>query len=196
MSKPNKDFIAEEQLIALLKSKDSKGISYLYDKYSAALYGTAYRIVQNQSFAEEVMQDALMNIWNKIDSYDPKKARLFTWMLNIVRNKAIDKVRSAEVRRENKSDSINDVVSILDKAGEYEQNTDAIGLQEIVNTLNEDQKFVLEMIYYKGYTHAELSKEFEIPLGTVKTRLRSAINLLRDRMNVNWNRKATYRKEI
>ncbi|MCV9388420.1 RNA polymerase sigma factor [Reichenbachiella ulvae] len=185
MSKPNKDFIAEEQLIALLKSKDSKGISYLYDKYSAALYGTAYRIVQNQSFAEEVMQDALMNIWNKIDSYDPKKARLFTWMLNIVRNKAIDKVRSAEVRRENKSDSINDVVSILDKAGEYEQNTDAIGLQEIVNTLNEDQKFVLEMIYYKGYTHAELSKEFEIPLGTVKTRLRSAINLLRDRMNVN-----------
>lgn len=185
MPKHTTNHITEETLISLLTQKDSKGISYLYDNYAGALYGTAFRIVQNQAFAEEVVQDSFMNIWNKIGSYDPKKGRLFTWMLNIVRNKAIDKVRSAEVRRENKSDSMDSVVSILAKGGSYETQTDTIGLQDLVNALNEDQRFVLEMVYYKGYTHAELAKEYDIPLGTVKTRVRSAISVLRERMNIN-----------
>lgn len=182
LSGSNAKQISEDQLITMLQNRDSDAISYLYDKYSAALYGTALRIVQNKSFAEEVVQDAFVNIWNKIDSYQAQKATLFTWMLNIVRNKAIDKVRSAEVRRENKSDSIVDVVSILDQGNNYEQNIDTIGLNDIIDSLNEDQKFVLEMIYYKGYTHHELSKKHQIPLGTVKTRLRNAIIVLRKKM--------------
>ena len=168
----------------MLKQRDSHAVAILYDMYAPALYGTALNIVQNKAFAEEVVQDAFFNIWNKIDTYQAKKSKLFTWMLNIVRNKAIDKVRSAEVRRENKSDSISDLVSILDKGNNYEQNTDTIGLSEIVNSLNDDQKFVLEMIYYQGYTHSELSKKHQIPIGTVKSRLRNAIKVLRKKMQL------------
>lgn len=168
----------------MLKQRDSHAVAILYDMYAPALYGTALNIVQNKAFAEEVVQDAFFNIWNKIDTYQAQKSKLFTWMLNIVRNKAIDKVRSAEVRRENKSDSISDLVSILDKGNNYEQNTDTIGLSEIVNSLNDDQKFVLEMIYYQGYTHSELSKKHQIPIGTVKSRLRNAIKVLRKKMQL------------
>ncbi|PIB37090.1 RNA polymerase subunit sigma-70 [Reichenbachiella sp. 5M10] len=185
MTTSNKKHVSEDELLRLLRNKNSKGLEYLYDHYSAALYGAAYRIVQNKSFAEEVLQDAFVNVWKKIDSYDATKGRLFTWLVNIVRNKAIDKVRSAEVRKENKSDSFIDHVSSIDRGNSYEQSTDAIGLQDVLASLDEKERFVLEMIYYKGYTHAELAKEYDMPLGTVKTRLRKAILTLRQRIRIN-----------
>ncbi len=159
-------------------------MEYLYDHYSEALYGTAYKIVKTDQYAEEVLHDALLNVWEKINTYDMEKSRLFTWMLNIVRNKAIDKVRSAEYRRENKSDPIMSVVSKVDSTESTEQSTDAIGLSALVQKLTKEQQFVLEMIYYKGYTHSELAVEFDIPLGTVKTRLRIALKELREILKV------------
>ena len=154
-------------------------MEYLYDHYSEALYGTAFRIVKTDQYAEEVLHDALLNIWEKIESFDKSKSRFFTWILNIVRNKAIDKVRSAEYRRENKSDSISNVVSKVDARESSEQSIDAIGLSDVVKELSDDQQFVLEMVYYKGYTHSEVARDFDMPLGTVKTRLRNALKTLR-----------------
>ncbi|MBX7089347.1 MAG: sigma-70 family RNA polymerase sigma factor [Cyclobacteriaceae bacterium] len=169
----------ESTLIASLRSKDKRALEYLYDNYSGALYGAIYRIVRKEEVAEEVLQDVFLKIWNRIDNYDPAKGRLFTWMLNLAKNQAIDKTRSKEISRENKTGGIENYVSDV-KTGEFaEQQVDSIGLKEVLTSLPEDQRFVVDHLYLRGYTQAELADEFNIPLGTVKTRLRIAMKQLR-----------------
>jgi RNA polymerase sigma-70 factor (ECF subfamily) len=125
-----------------------------------------------------------LRIWNKIDTYDASKGRLFTWMLNVARNMAIDKTRSKEISKDRKTDDIDNLVSNIDRRTQGEQNVDSIGLQEVLNRLPVDQKFVVEYLYLKGYTQSELAEEFDIPLGTVKTRLRLAMMELRRELGV------------
>jgi RNA polymerase sigma factor (sigma-70 family) len=148
------------------------------------LYGAIYRIIRKEEIAEEVLQDVFLKIWDKIESYDAAKGRLFTWMLNLAKNQAIDKTRSKEISRENKTGGLENFVSGV-KSGEFtEQKVDAIGVTEILKGLPEDQSFVVEYLYLKGYTQSELSEEFNIPLGTVKTRLRLAMIQLRSILKV------------
>jgi RNA polymerase sigma factor (sigma-70 family) len=171
--------IEESTLIASLRAKDKLALAYLYDHYSGALYGAIYRIVQKGEIAEEVLQDVFLKIWSRIDSYDSAKGRLFTWMLNLAKNQAIDKTRSKEISRENKTGGIENYVSDV-KTGEFaEQQVDSIGLSEVLARLPEDQRFIVDHLYLRGYTQAELADEFSIPLGTVKTRLRIAMKQLR-----------------
>lgn len=155
------------------------GLSYLYDHYSGALFGVIVRIVQKEELAEEVLQDVFLKIWDKIESYDAGKGRLFTWMLNIARNQAIDKLRSREISKSNKTKDIDSLVHIIDNQEQVEQRIDGIGVSEILKALPEEQRFVVDSLYFKGYTQSELAEESGIPLGTVKTRLRSAMQQLR-----------------
>lgn len=165
-----------------LKGQDKEALSYLYDKYGAALFGTAERIIQNEEVTSEVVQDIFMKIWTRIDQYDPKKGRFFTWMLNMTRNAAIDKVRSKEINRSAKTDSIDDYVYTIDSQNKTELSIDSIGVKELMNDLAEEQRFILLKVYFEGFTHSEIADEFDIPLGTVKTRLRSALKHLRKRI--------------
>lgn len=174
----------EEQLVGALKAKDRGALEYLYDNYSGALYGVVFRILNKQEIAEEVLQDAFLKIWDKIDSYDSSKGRLFTWMLNVARNLAIDKTRSREISKENKTGTIENLVNTIDNKQFGETRIDAIGLKEVLNRLTEDQQFVIEYLYFKGYSQSELAEEFNIPLGTVKTRLRLAMIELRNTLGV------------
>ncbi len=165
-----------------LKGQDKEALSYLYDKYGAALFGTAERIIQNEEVTSEVVQDIFMKIWTRIDQYDPKKGRFFTWMLNMTRNAAIDKVRSKEINRSAKTDSIDDYVYTIDSQNKTELSIDSIGVKELMNDLVEEQRFILLKVYFEGFTHSEIADEYDIPLGTVKTRLRSALKHLRKRI--------------
>ena len=175
----------EEELVAQLKAKNKVALNYLYDHYSAALNGVVSRIIKNDDLAEEVLQDAFLKIWNRIDSYDPAKGRLFTWMLNLARNQAIDKTRSKEISKGKKTDDIDNLVGNADKQNSSEMFVDSIGLIEVLDKLPDDQKFVVDYLYFKGYTQSELAEDYNIPLGTVKTRLRMAMITLRSIMNVN-----------
>lgn len=179
IAKTNNSAEREAKLIALLKNKETIGLEYLYDNYSDALYGIIIRIVQTSSVAEEVLQDAFMKIWNRIDDYDPAKSRLFTWMLNVTRNLAIDKIRSKEIKNSNRTDVIESDSYQLELSTAFEIKVDNIGLREQLKVLSNEQVEIIDLIYYKGYTHSEISKEFHIPLGTVKTRARSALKKLR-----------------
>lgn len=174
-----KSQIAEVDLVALLKNREKIALEYLYDKYSDALFGIINRIVQSSTIAEEILQDAFLRIWNKIDDYDAKKSRLFTWMLNISRNLAIDKIRSKEIKNSNKTDDIHDQNSAFERTNSFELNMDNIGFSDHLKVLTRDQIQIIDLIYYQGYSHSELSKEFGIPLGTVKTRARAALKRLR-----------------
>lgn len=171
--------IEEKELVILLKRQDKAGLDYLYDHYSAALYGIIVRIVKKEEVAEEVMQDAFFKIWNNIASYNPEKGRLFTWMLNITRNLAIDKTRSKEIKKEQKSDQIENSVHRIDRENSHEISVESIGVKELLDKLNSDQRKVVDLLYFQGYTQSEVSEEHDIPLGTVKTRLRIALKQLR-----------------
>ncbi|WP_296702563.1 RNA polymerase sigma factor [Algoriphagus sp.] len=173
----------EEQLVAGLRAKDRKTTDYLYEKYSRALFAVISRIVHDSDIAEEVFHDSFVKIIKKIDFYDESKGRLYTWMANICRNSAIDKLRSKEISQSSKTNTIDDFVYGMEsKSGTVEQ-TDTIGVRELMDQLNEDQRFIIEYIYFKGYTHSEISEEFEIPLGTVKSRVRASLQVLKKNLD-------------
>lgn len=159
-------------------------LSYLYDHYSPALYGIVHRIVGQEDVAEEVLQDAFVKIWEKISTYDADKGRLFTWMLNITRNLAIDKLRSKEFTHSSKTDRLDNTVSSMSPTLYVEQQMKDHGLINLLHNLSPEQQMIVDLIYFKGYTHSEVAKEFDMPLGTVKTRLRAAIIKLRKLLNL------------
>ena len=168
-------FISESELIQRLLEKDRKAFEYLYDNYSGAIYGIILKIVRNEEFADELLNDVFLRIWEKFPDYDSEKGRLFTWILNIARNLAIDKLRSKEYKVRMKTDDVSENVSISDDAYESSHKPEYIGMKEIVETLPVEQKQLIDLMYFKGYSQSEIAEEFNIPLGTVKTRVRSAM---------------------
>ncbi len=120
-----------------------------------------------------------MNIWRKIESYDPTKGRLFTWMLNVARNAAIDKVRSKGYRDALKNQSISENVDTSNIGSAAFAQLDDVGLKKVLSKLKEESRVLIDLSYFQGYTHEEIAKILNIPLGTVKTRIRSALLHLR-----------------
>lgn len=175
--------LEEQEIIAGLKARDRKTVEYLYAKYSRALFVVITRILSDKDIAEEVFHDAFIKITNKIDSYDESKGRLYTWMSNICRNSAIDKSRSKEFSEKRKTNTIDDYVYGLESQSGTADLVDGIGVRELMGTLNDEQKFIVDCIYFKGYTHTEVSEEYDIPLGTVKSRIRAAINVLKKKVD-------------
>lgn len=167
----------DQQLIIRLQQQDQGAISTLYDAYSGALYGVVLRIVQNNELAEQVLQDTFLKAWRNGAQYDASKGRLFTWLLNIARNTAIDATRSAHFKNAQKTGSLDQVAT---RASGDVVNPDHLGIREVVAQLDEKYSSLIEMIYFKGYTQEEVAEATGIPLGTVKTRIRFAINELRN----------------
>ena len=171
----------EVELVTLLKDRENKAFSYLYDNYSSALYGIIYPIVNDVELANDVLQEVFINIWRKIESYDSSKGRLFTWMLNIARNASIDVLRSKSYQNSQKNQSLMDTVNW--NSSLQMQQTDTIGLYKLLEKLKEEQRVLVDLAYFKGYTHEEIAEIEGIPLGTVKTRIRNALIQLRNIMN-------------
>ncbi len=166
-------------LVALLKQHDRKAFEFLYDNYSKALFGIVLQIVKEHELAEEVFHDAFVKIHRHIGSYDEKKSRLFTWMLNICRNAAIDKLKSKAVKKQQLTDGMEAHSEHLHNGLSIEFNPDHIGMRALLDELNPDYSFVLQKLYFQGYSQLEISEEYDIPLGTVKTRTRAALRDLR-----------------
>ena len=174
---------SEQELVTFLQKRDEQYFSYLYDHYSGALYSIVLQIVPDTELASDVLQEAFVNIWRKIESYDPTKGRLFTWMLNVARNLAIDTLRSKAYQNSRKNQELPDNV-YFDKNGSSTQlNVDSIGLKKAVQQLKNEHRVLIDLAYFKGYTHEEIAEIESLPLGTVKTRIRSALTQLRAYLN-------------
>ena len=174
---------SEQELVALLQQRSDHSFSYLYDNYSGALLGVIGAIVSDQETARDVLQEVFVNIWRKIGSYDSTKGRLFTWMMNVARNAAIDKVRSRGYQDSLKNNSIPDNPDAnITGAASLPQVVDT-GLKKVLTKLKEEYRVLIDMSYFQGYTHDEISKILNIPLGTVKTRIRTALTHLRTMIN-------------
>jgi RNA polymerase sigma factor (sigma-70 family) len=171
-------FTGEEQLIEQLKQNSRKAFEYLYDNYSSALYGIILKVLKDEEKAADTLQDSFLKIWKSIASYDASKGSLFTWMLNIARNSAIDKLR-AETKTE--------VLVSWDRVAEVDMipvsvvqaPPATIDVRSIVSLMVAEKKEVIEMVYFQGYTHEEVSERLNIPLGTIKSRVRRALTDLR-----------------
>ncbi len=183
MSKKRKISLSEDELVRALRNREKIAIEALYDMYSSSLYGVISRIITDTATAEDLLQETFLKIWNSFSGYDAGKGRLFTWMVNIARNLAIDKIRSKDFKNQNKNQDLENNVTFIDERKNTVYNPELLGVKELVETLKPEQKAIIELVYFKGYTHVEAADELGVPLGTIKTRLRMAIMLLRRHFN-------------
>jgi len=153
--------------------------SYLYDNYAPVLFGIINRMITDRELAEDVLQESFVKIWHHLSSYDSAKGRLFTWMLNISRNLAIDTLRSKSFRNHMKIRGDENAVSNVSDNLQTAERFDALGIRKNLTLLKNDQREIIELAYFNGFTQDEIAKRLDIPLGTVKTKMRKAIIELR-----------------
>ena len=170
--------LEETEILQKIRDGDRSAFEKLYDAYSAAIYGMVTKILRSEEAAEDVTQETFVKIWKYIHSYDSKKGKLFTWMLNIARNTAIDALRKTGNVGKPKIQSFDPAVHIS-KGGKTESPVITIGLRDFVNKLSPEYRIIVNYIYFNGYTQKEVAEELDIPLGTVKTRIRKAVQDLR-----------------
>ena len=171
----------EQELVLALKERDNQAFNFLYDNYAGALYSIIKQIItDNGELASDVLQEVFINIWRKIETYDQTKGRLFTWMLNIARNASIDTLRSKSYQNSQKNQELPDNVYKSVASQTILMNVDNIGLKKVLEKLKAEHRILVELAYFKGFTHEEIAEMMGIPLGTVKTRIRNALLQLRE----------------
>lgn len=167
----------EKEIISRFAKADVSAMDLLYDNYADALYGVVFRMLSDEGLAQDVLQEAFVKIWKNSSAYDPSKGRLFTWLVRIAKNQAIDALRknkrSGEIRGEMADVSI---ALTDDNAPDLSTNHD---IAKVLGHLDSQEKLLLEHSYILGYTHPEIAEKFGLPLGTVKTRIRNAMKELR-----------------
>jgi len=169
----------EPGLIKALKEKDPDAYRHLYLNYRGALFSIIHNILPDLPAAEDALQETFVTAWKNFDRYDPLKGRLFTWLLSLARNTAINTLRSKNYKNSLKNEELGNIVHKEDSLATREININQIGLRGEVAKLRPEWKTVLELAYFQGFTHEEIAAGLGIPLGTVKTRLRAAIIELR-----------------
>jgi RNA polymerase sigma factor (sigma-70 family) len=183
LSKKGKISLSEEELVLALRQREKIAVEALYDMYSSSLFGVISRIVTDTAVAEDVLQDTFVKIWNSFASYSTEKGRLFTWMVNIARNLAIDKIRSRDYKNQGKNQELENNVTFIDEQRNTVYKPELLGIKDLLETLKPEQKSIIDLVYFKGYTHVEAADKLGMPLGTIKTRLRIAIIQLRKHFN-------------
>lgn len=169
----------EDQIVRFLSAKDERAVTLIFEHYSVSMLNTIVQVVKDRALAEDVLQEVLLKVWEKGNTYDSSKGSLYTWLIRVSKNAAIDKTRGKEFIRDQKSKSIDNFVfndEAIHQKGKQERKE---GIWETVDLLPESQGSLIDMAYFQGYTQKEISEELNIPLGTVKTRMRKALVTLR-----------------
>ncbi len=172
----------DAQLVEKLHARDADAIAVAYDRYGQLAYSLFVRVTRDQSAAEDLVQELFLRVWNKGRDFDPSKGSLGVWILSIARNMAIDHVRSAQARFQTRMRPIEqtDQVSFSYKPKEPESAIDsARAVRLAFSELNSNQRRVLEMAYFEGFSQSEIAAQLKEPLGTVKSWMRSAMGRLR-----------------
>lgn len=176
--------MTQEELLPLILKKDDRAFTLVYDMYSRSLFAVISNLVKDREEAEDVLQEVFVKIWKNVESYNESKGRFYTWILNIARNTAIDKLRSKGFNNSRKNLSSDNFVHLLDDSNKMIHRIDTIGIREFVNKLKPKCIQIIDLLFFKGFTQQEASDELGIPLGTVKTQNRNCINDLRNFLQV------------
>ena len=185
MANPRRQYLllADEDLISLVAAKgNEEAFAALYDRHGSAAYSLAYRMLGEKQAAEDLMQDAFLKVWRNAESYRTERGSVRTWILSIVHNRGIDQLRSLASRRRTQ-DRVEASAPVSQPSEAFAQtwrNSQREQVREALGTLPAEQLKILELAYFSGYTHVEIAELLELPLGTVKGRMRLGLKKIRD----------------
>ncbi len=169
------DAADDMRLVARIRAGDQQAMSELYDRYAKMVYAVALRVLQETGAAEDVLQDIFLQLWRDPDAFDASRGRLGAWLAVISRNRAIDRLR----KRRPEVDLEQCVIAGgPDLSDEAERSLIVEKVRAVLAEMNPDQRTALEMAYFQGLTHTEIAEKTGEPLGTIKTRIRSGLQLL------------------
>jgi|SRR5215216_135531 RNA polymerase sigma-70 factor (ECF subfamily) len=174
--------LADEDLISLVEAADAEAFATLYDRHSRAAFSLAYRMMGERQASEDLAQDAFLKVWRSASSYRAERGSVRTWILSIVHNRGIDQIRSQASRRRTQEEiEASAPRSQPSEAfAETWRNSQREQVREALGTLPPEQLKILELAYFSGYTHMEISDLLDLPLGTVKGRMRLGLKKIRD----------------
>jgi RNA polymerase sigma-70 factor, ECF subfamily len=174
--------LADEDLISLVEAADAEAFATLYDRHSRAAFSLAYRMMGERQASEDLTQDAFLKVWRGASSYRADRGSVRTWILSIVHNRGIDQIRSQASRRrtQDKVEASAPRSQPSEAFAEAWRNSQRDQVREALNTLPSEQLKILELAYFSGYTHVEISDLLGLPLGTVKGRMRLGLKKIRD----------------
>ena len=174
--------LADEDLISLVEASDADAFAALYDRHRRAAFSLAYRMMGDHQAAEDLAQDAFLKVWRGAGSYRADRGSVRTWILSIVHNRGIDQLRSHASRRrtQDRIEASAPRSQPSEAFAETWRNSQRDQVREALNTLPTEQLKILELAYFSGYTHVEISELLSLPLGTVKGRMRLGLKKIRD----------------
>jgi RNA polymerase sigma-70 factor (ECF subfamily) len=174
--------LSDEALIAQLHERDTQAFGMLYDRHSRMAFGLAYRLLGDPSAAEDVVQEAFFSLWRQADTFQPGRAAVRTWLLSIVHHRAIDRLRrtgtreTTEATAEDTPDRIDESIDIEHQVG---ASLEAEQVRRALGALPLDQRRAIELAYFNGLSHSEIARKLDVPIGTVKGRLRIGLQKMR-----------------
>ena len=174
------DHSADRQSLGRLAAGEAAALAELYDRHSGPVYSLAFRIVQQEQDAEDIVQEVFAQAWRQASRYDMTRGPVAAWLLMMARTRAIDRLRSRQARGDATSTDLDALP--VDAASPPDQliaSQEAARVREALLSLPPEQKAALELAYFEGLTQSEIAQRLDTPLGTVKTRIRSALASLR-----------------
>ena len=173
---------ADEDLMPLVEAADAEAFAALYDRHGRSAYSLAYRMMGERQEAEDVVQEAFIKVWRSAGGYRVGRGSVRTWVLSIVHNRGIDQLRSLASRRrtQDKVEASAPTSQPSEAFAETWHNSQREQVREALGTLPKEQVKILELAYFSGYTHVEISEMLGVPLGTVKGRMRLGLKKIRD----------------
>jgi RNA polymerase sigma-70 factor (ECF subfamily) len=171
---------SDEDLLGALQQRDARALEQLYDRYGRLAYGLAYRMLDDSTAAEDVVQEAFLNVWRQAPTYDARRGTARTWLLSIVHHRSIDVLRSRANRRNDiQIDLVERTLAVTDTWSTVSVNIERETIRQAVASLPPDQQRTVELAYFAGYSQPEIATAMGVPLSTVKGRLRMAMQKLR-----------------
>ena len=167
------------EVVAALSRKDEQALALLYDRYGHAVYALALRVTGDAGAAEEISLDTFWQLWQQAERFDGTQGSLQNWLLTIARSRAIDRVRARAARKRVRADDPTDVNEVRRPEEDAELVQRRRLVREAMATLSTDQRAAVALAYYEGLSHSQIAERLQEPLGTVKTRIRQAMGVLR-----------------
>ncbi len=172
----------DKDLVTRLKQRDPEAMSELYDRFGRLALSVIMRIVRDHSIAEDLLQESFLRVWNRVSGFDGERGALGPWVLTIARNRAIDYLRSADARYLQINFDLEHPKLFIDLEEQYANQDRIRQIQSAFTKLSANQKRVLELAYFEGLSQSEMAERLQQPLGTVKTWVRTALQILRQEL--------------
>ena len=161
--------VIEDNIVSLLRNKDQRGMELFYDRYSTTLYGFLFRTLQSDELAEEALMEVCLRVWRSIEVFDPDKERLLTWAINMARQNAVSKIKSADTTGK---------VTAYDELNNVHYDPESVLTRELINKLDDNQKTAIEGMYFFDYSYKTISEKLNIEAADLKKNIRSVLKML------------------